>query len=275
MIAWVYSGGGANGAFSVGATKELLRKGIKPDIIAGCSQGALDGMMVAQGMEDELDIVWRNINPDMITGKPYKVNVPSVIKAILKKSKGVLSNKPLRKLVEKYADLEKLKMPFYINAYDWYTHSYKSFLANDLDSNEDYIDLIMASTAMPLVWAPVYYKDMCLFDGGLTRNIPIMDLYDHKDQIDEMIVISCNPIEKFRNGEGDDNLIKIAKELANAFLFGVIKSNMNDLNKFDCKKLVIAPESKIGSNIDFNNKTVMDRYIIGQIVTRNLLNSYE
>lgn len=275
MRGFAIGGGGANGAFSTASINELYRYGYKPDVIAGTSQGALAGMMLAQGMQEELDLLWRMVNPDMITGRPYNITPITVANAILKQSKGVLSNEPLRNLVKKYASLDKLIMPLYVSVYDYYTEQHHSILCNDLETDEEYVDIIMASTAMPVVWGAVYYKGMCLYDGGLERTIPVLNLLPHKDELDEIIAISCNPLSKEKDGSSDDNLLKIGIKLLSVFLFGITKDNIKDLNEFNCKKLIIAPDKKIGSNIDFNNKTVMDRYIIGQKTSRKLIDEYE
>jgi NTE family protein len=51
-LALVLGAGGAKGLAHVGVIEELLANGIKPDLIVGCSAGAIVGSMYA----DSLDI---------------------------------------------------------------------------------------------------------------------------------------------------------------------------------------------------------------------------
>lgn len=48
-IAFVLSGGGAKGSFQVGALRFLYTRGVAPDIICGCSVGAINGVKLAEG----------------------------------------------------------------------------------------------------------------------------------------------------------------------------------------------------------------------------------
>jgi NTE family protein len=49
MIGFALEGGGAKGAYQVGAYKALIENHIKPSIIAGTSIGSLNAAMMAQG----------------------------------------------------------------------------------------------------------------------------------------------------------------------------------------------------------------------------------
>jgi hypothetical protein len=60
--ALVLSGGGAKGAFEVGAIRELYARGYHPDLICGVSVGALNTIKLAEGKADsatELEHLWR------------------------------------------------------------------------------------------------------------------------------------------------------------------------------------------------------------------------
>ncbi len=65
--ALVLSGGGAKGAFQVGAEKYAREvKGYHWDIIAGVSVGALNGSMLAMAKYDRLFEIWNTISSDKV-----------------------------------------------------------------------------------------------------------------------------------------------------------------------------------------------------------------
>lgn len=68
MLGLALEGGGAKGAFHVGALKALFERGYAFDGIAGTSIGALNGAIVAQGDFPLLEDIWRNASFSTLTG---------------------------------------------------------------------------------------------------------------------------------------------------------------------------------------------------------------
>src|SRR5262245_22770428 len=68
MIALVLGGGSSKADFQVGAVKYLYQeKGVRPDLIAACSGGALNGAKLAEGGDDapaRLEAIWRLLDKD-------------------------------------------------------------------------------------------------------------------------------------------------------------------------------------------------------------------
>ncbi|MBK5251233.1 MAG: patatin-like phospholipase family protein [Peptostreptococcaceae bacterium] len=62
----VLEGGGAKGAYQVGAYKALMELGIEIDGIAGTSIGAINGAMIAQGSFERCYDVWHGIRPSTL-----------------------------------------------------------------------------------------------------------------------------------------------------------------------------------------------------------------
>ena len=52
------SGGGAKGAFQVGALRALAARGISFDLFTGVSVGALNAALAARGKLDDLEAFW-------------------------------------------------------------------------------------------------------------------------------------------------------------------------------------------------------------------------
>ena len=68
MLGLALEGGGAKGAFHVGALKALFERGYSFDGVAGTSIGALNGAIVAQGDFPVLEDIWRNASFATLTG---------------------------------------------------------------------------------------------------------------------------------------------------------------------------------------------------------------
>ena len=54
-------GGGAKGAYQIGAWKALREAGVKIDAVAGTSVGALNGSLIVMGDLEKAENIWENI----------------------------------------------------------------------------------------------------------------------------------------------------------------------------------------------------------------------
>jgi NTE family protein len=110
--ALVLSGGGAKGAFQLGAVRyiESVVKTENPgynfDIIAGVSVGSLNGVMLAMDKYDELENLWNTITDEDIYTGSLKL-LPAFFRVLFKK-RSVLGNKPLKQLLDKHVRLENI-----------------------------------------------------------------------------------------------------------------------------------------------------------------------
>ncbi len=68
--ALVLAGGGAKGAYQIGAWKAFLELGIQFDAVAGASVGALNAALIAQGDYKKADELWDAISLDKIVWIP-------------------------------------------------------------------------------------------------------------------------------------------------------------------------------------------------------------
>ena len=76
MFGLVLEGGGAKGAYQIGAWKALRELGVKIKGVAGTSVGALNGAMIVQNDFDTAYEVWHNIS----FGKILKVDEEIILK---------------------------------------------------------------------------------------------------------------------------------------------------------------------------------------------------
>lgn len=147
----VMSGGGAKGAFQVGAIKALSELGVKIDGIAGASIGALNGAIVASAPSiaeaaERLEEVWQTLahlelfklHPKfpsylaLLAGSGMVLKGGAFQKLLLRHflmepatsgvnegSMGAFSTGPLQELLDKYLDSDSLNagLPLYVSAY--------------------------------------------------------------------------------------------------------------------------------------------------------------
>jgi NTE family protein len=89
---------------------------------------------------------------------------------------GLISNEPLREYLRRHLHdcrFEDLPIPFYV-------------IATDLESGKEVVlsrgslvDAILASSAIPGIFAPVEWEGRWLVDGGLCNNVPVSPLVHH------------------------------------------------------------------------------------------------
>jgi predicted acylesterase/phospholipase RssA len=93
-IGIVLSGGGAMGDFEVGALYSLYSRGVRPDVIAGTSVGAINGAAIAQGEVglSQLGSIWFSLreNSDMYLTDISLQGVSDQLKGYLELSGGHL-----------------------------------------------------------------------------------------------------------------------------------------------------------------------------------------
>lgn len=186
-VALVLSGGGARGAFQFAAEKYAREvKGYRWDVIAGVSVGALNGTMLAMDKPRQLEHVWTTIsNNQVYTGG---VNAWSILK-LLFGAKSLYGNEPLWELIQREADPAQITKDLRIGVVSLRTGEYIRFRPTD----PGFLRAVLASTAIPLVWAPVditpAFPDMV--DGGVRNNSPLGDVLDAEP--DEVVIINCDP----------------------------------------------------------------------------------
>ena len=61
----VLDGGGARGAYQIGAWKALVEAGVKLNAVAGTSVGALNGALICMGDIEKAENIWREMTFSM------------------------------------------------------------------------------------------------------------------------------------------------------------------------------------------------------------------
>ena len=158
-IGFVLGAGSARGWAHIGVLRALSEAGIKPDLIAGCSVGALVGAAFAAGRLDQLEawalaLDWKRLLKLMDFGLRG----------------GLIKGKRVREVFrEQFVEREfsELQVPF-------------AAVATDLHSGQEIwlregrvSTAIGASIAVPGLFQPVPYEGRYLVDGSVVNPIPV------------------------------------------------------------------------------------------------------
>lgn len=179
-IGLVLSGGGVRGVAHVGAIKALEEHGIYPSHIAGTSAGAIVGALYAGGC------TWEAILDFFKTTEIFSIN-------------NYARSKPGFVDTEKFYDhlnayfpkdsFASLHTPLFVTATNLLDGTLKVFSRGEL------IKPVLASAAVPGLFAPVSFNNGYYVDGGTLNNFPV-DLI--KMYCDQIVGVYVNPFDKMK-----------------------------------------------------------------------------
>ncbi|MGZ6888121.1 MAG: patatin-like phospholipase family protein [Acidimicrobiia bacterium] len=168
-VAFVLSGGASLGAVEVGMLKALAHRGIRPDLIVGTSVGAVNGAWLA-GHPDtdigELERVWGSIRRSTV----FPADPVLGLFAFAGRRPGLVSQRGLRSLVQQHLTFERIEeapIPLHMVAVEVLTGR------EVVLSSGPALDAVLASAAIPGVFAPVEIDGVAYMDGGVVSNTPI------------------------------------------------------------------------------------------------------
>ena len=168
--AFVLGGGGNLGAVQIGMLQALFERNITPDVLVGCSVGALNAAAIAS--RPDLDGVeglrrtwldpttWQVFSPGRLTG-PW---------LLFKKARSMVTNERIRRLVETTVSerrFEDFALPLHVVATSLHTGRPAWFDRGPV------VEPILASAALPAVLPPVEIDGEPYIDGGVVDNVPI------------------------------------------------------------------------------------------------------
>lgn len=211
----VLSGGGTRGFAHLGVIGALLEKGIKPDVISGVSAGAIVGAFIAGGKSphETMEIFKKGW-----FFKYTKLQLPV---------NGLMKLDGLKEIINTKIEFKKLEespLPFYIG------------VANLNKGKAEYKNTgplgktVLASSSIPVLFAPVELNGEYYVDGGLMDNIPIEPIKNDCERIIVVNIAPLNPRDKFKN------LIQIASRT----FYMSVNANMNLVQKY--ASVFIEPE---------------------------------
>ena len=251
MYGLVLEGGGARGAYHIGAYKALLEEGVQIDGVAGTSVGALNGAMIVQGDFERAYEIWDNMSYSRVVdseieqifklGKQGKMDRQD-IKLLAEKLGGVISDRglditPLRDLIAETLDEDKIR------------GAGKDFgivtvSLTDMRPLEVYIEDIpvgkLGQYLLASAYLPVFRRERIdgksYIDGSVYNNLPVNLLKD--------------------KGYRDLFLIRTRA-------FGVIrKIDLENLNT-----TIVSPRESLGRSLDFDGDRARHNLRLGYFDT--------
>lgn len=180
-------GGGAKGAYHIGAWKAMREAGIKFSAVSGTSVGALNGAMVAMDEFDLAEEIWSNIRYSQVINVDddvmHKLVMRDVKNIDLKSTAetirevvggGGFDISPLHNLLREMADEDKIRnsdIEFFIDTYSLSDRKALELRAKDLEDGT-IADMLLASSYLP-VFRSELLGGKRYFDGALTEMLPI------------------------------------------------------------------------------------------------------
>lgn len=167
--AFVLAGGGSLGAIQAGMLAELIAAGVRPDFIVGVSAGAINGAFLAHDPSkltaDHIAELWCKVNTREALGLSWRT-----LYSMFFGGGHLGHSRGLRGILERelpYRQFEAARVPLHIVAAEETTGT------EVLLSQGDIIDAVLASTAIPGVFAPVIIGGRTLVDGAVVCGTPI------------------------------------------------------------------------------------------------------
>ncbi len=241
----VLEGGGARGAYQIGAWKALKEAGVKIKGVAGTSVGALNGALMCMDDYENAEKVWKDISyskvmdvDDERMAQLFQGNIPlgEAFEGLFQIMKeGGVDVTPLRNLIRQYVDAEKIQaspIEFYV-----LTFCVDEMKELDVDVHqilpEELPDLLLASAYIFPLFKNEKLQGKTFIDGGVINNVPLGSLVNRGYQ--DIIMLRIY-------GPGREKRVK----------------NLEDVRIWS-----VEPRISLGNIIDFNPKKSRRNMVAG------------
>ncbi len=292
MTALILSGGGALGAFQVGALKYAREvKGYRWDLIAGVSIGAMNGAMLAMGKHERLYQIWENEIDNKLVYGPLG-RVPTGLLGL----RSLYFNRWRRRLVRSELQGQFL-VPLKVGTVSLITGEYKIFTEQNFQQDPYSLEAVLASGSMPIAWPPadVGPNDPEMVDGGIRNTSPIGDVLKEKPEPDEIVIINCLPRDPGRLAKPPCTIVDIGIRFYDVLMNEIFVEDVKEfvwINKLvkeakdggvvlhhpdDGRELrsvaykIIEPDSSLGDGGDFSRERTLERLAKGREKAKEVL----
>lgn len=199
----VLEGGGARGAYQIGAWKALKEAGIRIKGIAGASVGALNGALMCMDDYDKAEDIWKNISysrvmdvDDSLMEQVRGINLKNLnrdLKAVAEQAVRILRDggfdvAPLKALIEEAADEEKIRQSdreLYVTTFSVDEMKAQVIDVKSLPEGE------IANALLASAYFPAFKNEKLsgkrYIDGGGFNNVPI-DVLTERDYRDIIVI---------------------------------------------------------------------------------------
>lgn len=214
--------GGARGLAHVGILQVLEENGLKPDMIAGCSAGAVFGSIYAAGTD--LYLLERFMGT---------LAARDLVDVTIPQKGGLLNGDKVKELVRIFThnlSFGETKIPFYCTATDLMEGTLKVFDQGSL------CDAVRASMAVPGVFTPVELEGHWYADGGVLEELPVSCL---RERGADVILTADLGIKKNNFEMEHPSAVNVLKRA-----FAIMQAQMTDRQQ-DKGDIVIRPDASL------------------------------
>lgn len=249
----VLEGGGAKGAYQIGAWKALKEAGVKIKAVAGTSVGALNGALICM---DELELaqqMWSNLTYSQVMDVDDEkmerwmrgdTSIWEVAKeAFSKMGEGGVDVTPLKEMLEHVVDEEKIRS----SPIELYIKTFRVETWEELDIDLKTVapglmkDFLLASAYLFPLFKNEKLHGNTYIDGGVINNVPLDSLLDRG--YEHIITIRIF-------GIGREKRVKIPEEI---------------------QMYTIEPRVNLGNIMDFNHRKSVRNMKIGYYDAKRML----
>ena len=259
-IGLVLAGGGGKGAYHIGVWRALRQYGAGKNIssISGTSVGALNAALFAVGDYDLAEDIWLNLSYDKVLSVDKKNLISSLMSlglggirlsvAVLSAMSGAgfFTRKGLTEIMSRL-DFDSLRYSdknIFAGVYN-ISRMQMEYLPLNGQSNDRVQKILLASSALPIIYPPENIDGSKYIDGGVSDNVPVKPIHQNGCKIILAVHLSR------------DSLI-------------------NDIQQYDDTKIFeIVPSSDQGNiltgTLDFSREGIRQRMQLGYDDTCRIL----
>ena len=185
----VLDGGGARGAYQIGAWKALKEAGVKISAVAGTSVGALNGALICMDNVDKAERIWKSISYSQIMDVDdewmdelchHELKLKEVFPEIWKMmSEGGVDVTPLRELIHREIDEEGIRncgKEFTLRTVSLTDRKELDLSIKDIP--EGMLEDFLIASASLIGFKNEKLNGKHYIDGGFANNVPVDSLVD-------------------------------------------------------------------------------------------------
>lgn len=253
-IAVVLSGGGSKGAFQVGVLDELvMRRGLRVDLYAGISTGAIQALGAAQDDIAGLRAVWEGIASYRDI---YKKRFLGLLGAIIGGADSLYDAEPVRRKIRNFFDfaaLQRSDKQLLVGAVS--LNSGELVFRNESDRHVG--EWVIASSAVPATYQPLETSDGDKWvDGGVRDITPLSAVMRRRPKAIIVVLASPGNDSAGRSSKAYDDILDIGLRAAGILANEVFR---NDIENAALINALVAAQAAQAAVLDRLDLTPAER----------------